>query len=177
MGLFLLLFWCSAVMGRCGTRTSLAIIRGSASSIPDWAGANSRFALVREFVGKSLICLTVISTKRRLREQNRRNSRFYGKNREFCPQGAESAVTQPPESGADCPVACRPPLRRQSPFIPVLSEWARALDTVDRPANMQLTRAVLHYYDSWRECALTIGFKAETEQDCCPNGHYLALSC
>ena len=85
MGLFLLLFWCSAVMGRCGTRTSLAIIRGSASSIPDWAGANSRFALVREFVGKSLICLTVFSTKRRLREQNRRNSRFDGKTANFAP--------------------------------------------------------------------------------------------
>ena len=119
--------WCSAVMGRCGTRTFSAIIRRSASLIPGWAGANSRFALVRDFAGKGLICLTVFSAKQRLREQNRRNSRFDGKNRKFCPQGAKSAVTQPPESGADCPVACRPPLRRQSPFIPVLSEWARAL--------------------------------------------------
>ena len=87
MGLFLFLFWCSAVMGRCGTQTSLAIIRGSASSIPDWAGANSRFAPVREFVGKSLICLTVFSTKRRWASKIDEIPGSTGKTANFAPKG------------------------------------------------------------------------------------------
>jgi len=68
------------------------------------ARANSRFVLLREFVGKSLICLTVFTAKQRLSGQNRSNSRFDGKNREM-PQAALQAVprgfpTTPPISGA-----------------------------------------------------------------------------
>jgi hypothetical protein len=68
MCLFLVLLWCWAA------------VPGSANLIPVWAGANSRFAPLREFVGNGLIWLTVFAAKRRWREQNRRNSGFDGNN-------------------------------------------------------------------------------------------------
>jgi hypothetical protein len=65
--------------------TYFGIIPGSGNLIPDWVGANSRFALLREFVPKGLIYLTIFAGKLLLREENRRNSRFNRKNREFAP--------------------------------------------------------------------------------------------
>ena len=62
MCLFLVLFWCSFSWDDAEAETFLAIIPGSASLIPDWAGANSRFALW-EFAGNGLICLTVFAAK------------------------------------------------------------------------------------------------------------------
>ncbi len=84
---------------------SPGIIPGSANLIPGCTGVNSRFAVLREFAGKGLICLTVFTAKRRLSGENRRNSRLGGKNLEFCPRPAEPAVAQLPDNGADlgCP--------------------------------------------------------------------------
>jgi hypothetical protein len=78
MCFFLVLFWCSVVAR-------------------DILGDNSRFgvlnsrlgrsefpvSLPRESVRKGLIWLAVFAEKRGARGQNRQNSRFHGKNREF----------------------------------------------------------------------------------------------
>jgi hypothetical protein len=44
---------------------------------------NSRFALLREFAGKGLICFGLFAAKPRLARENQRNSRLNGKNREL----------------------------------------------------------------------------------------------
>jgi hypothetical protein len=54
MGLLLVLFCCWAVV-QMRVRTFSGIIPGSASLIPGWVGANSRFELLREFARKGLI--------------------------------------------------------------------------------------------------------------------------
>jgi len=87
MCLLLILFWCSAVVRGWG--------------VPKILGENSRFgefnsrlgrrefpfALLREFARKGLIYLAVFAAKMAGAGENRRNSRFVGKNREFCPTG------------------------------------------------------------------------------------------
>jgi hypothetical protein len=114
MGFFLVLFWCSAIVGDAKARNILAIIPGSASVIPDWTSANSRLALLREFAGKCLICLTILAARQQLRGENRRIPGFDGKNRESCPTdgtGRSAASRQRRRSlllGADRPVACQP---------------------------------------------------------------------
>jgi hypothetical protein len=68
------------------------IVPGSATVIPVWSGANSRFAALRELAGKGLICFIVCAAKRWSRRENRRNSGLGGNNREFYPtppQGAQ----------------------------------------------------------------------------------------
>jgi hypothetical protein len=56
-----------------------------------FGGFNSRlgrckfpFGTLREFARNGLICLAVFSAKTALTGQNRKNFRFYGKNRESC---------------------------------------------------------------------------------------------
>jgi hypothetical protein len=63
VSLFLILFWCSAVVG--GARTFFGMIPGLSNLIPGWAGANSRLARLPEFAGNRLICLTVFAAKGR----------------------------------------------------------------------------------------------------------------
>ncbi len=70
------------------------IVPGSATLIPGWAGANSRFAVPPEFSGKGLICFTVCAAKRWFRGENRRNSRFDGKSREFRPTPRRNAASR-----------------------------------------------------------------------------------
>jgi hypothetical protein len=69
MGLFVVPL---IVLGR-GETTRRPNIPGN---IPGYAGANSRFGLLREFAAKGLIRLTVFAAKRRLGAENRRNTRF-----------------------------------------------------------------------------------------------------
>src|SRR5690348_13499878 len=85
---FLVLFWCSAVVARCGG--------------PNILGDNSRFGVfnsrlgrgelpvrtLREFAGKGLIYPTILAARRQRSGQNRQNSRFFGKNREFASTAA-----------------------------------------------------------------------------------------
>ncbi len=59
MGLFLVIFWCSAIADDAEARIFLAMLPGSARLIPAWDSLNSRIASLREFGGKGLIWLTV----------------------------------------------------------------------------------------------------------------------
>ena len=77
MGLFQLLFWCAAVVTGSNSR---------------FGGFNSRlgpnefpFSRLRELARKVLTYLTVFAGKTAILGENRENSRFHGKNREFCP--------------------------------------------------------------------------------------------
>jgi hypothetical protein len=70
------------------------MVPGSETLISGWAGANSRFAALREFAGKGLICFTVCAAQWWLRGENRRNSRFDGKSREFRPTPLRNAAPQ-----------------------------------------------------------------------------------
>jgi hypothetical protein len=63
------------------------VIPGSADLIPDWAANNSRLALLREFARRRLIYLTFFAAGWWFPEQNRRNSRLNGKNRELRSHG------------------------------------------------------------------------------------------
>src|SRR5216683_1318407 len=80
MGLFLVLFWCSTVAGDILRYNSRFDVFNSRLG-----SANSRLARLRELAGKGLIYFIVFADKTTVFEQNRRNSRFHGKNREFCP--------------------------------------------------------------------------------------------
>ena len=75
MWLFQLLFWCAAVVTGSNSR---------------FGGFNSRlgpnkfpFSRLRELARKGLTYLTVFGAETALFEDNRENSRFQGKNREF----------------------------------------------------------------------------------------------
>jgi hypothetical protein len=86
MGLFLIVNWCRAAVEQCGGRNIL--------------GDNSRFGvsnsglgyrkfpvmLPRELDRKGMIRLTVFVAPTMVLGSNRRNSRYNGKNREFCPR-------------------------------------------------------------------------------------------
>ena len=85
MFLFLVLLWCSAVVYDAGARTVFAVI-------PRFGEFNSRLGgckfPVRITTGireQELDLLHVFAAKRRLRGENRLNSRFDGKNRQFLP--------------------------------------------------------------------------------------------
>jgi hypothetical protein len=78
MGLFLVLFWCSAVAGdtlRYNSRFGVFNSRLGPNKFP--------FSLLRELAGKGLIGLAVFAAKKALMWNNRKNSRFHGNNREF----------------------------------------------------------------------------------------------
>src|ERR1700736_3891729 len=70
------------------------MVPGSETLISGWAGANSRFAALREFAGKGLICFTVCAAQWWLCGENRQNSRFDGKSREFRPTPLRNAAPQ-----------------------------------------------------------------------------------
>jgi hypothetical protein len=76
MCLFLVLFWCSAVVERRGGPNIFADNSLFGDFNSRLGGANSRFAVLREFAGKRLICFTVFAAKRQLFGENRENSRF-----------------------------------------------------------------------------------------------------
>src|SRR5882762_7844560 len=102
MGLLLVLFWCW-VVARMRVRTFSGIIPGSASFIPGWVGANSRFALLREFARKGLFYLTIIPDERLLSEENRRNSRFRREKPGILPHRRNGPRLRFPVNGAGCP--------------------------------------------------------------------------
>ena len=60
MALLLLLSWCRAVM-RAILAGIIPVIPGSADSIADWVRVNSRLRLLRQFGGKALIWLTILT--------------------------------------------------------------------------------------------------------------------
>jgi hypothetical protein len=71
MGLFLLLLWCSAVIGDLlGDNSRFGVFN---SRLP---GANSRLAPFRELAVKALIYLTVFAAKTAVIGENRKNSRY-----------------------------------------------------------------------------------------------------
>ncbi len=79
MGLFLVLFWYSAVAGdalRYNSRFHGFNSRLSRRKFP--------FPSLRELAGKRLIYLTVFAVKDDGYRRNRENSRFHGNNREIC---------------------------------------------------------------------------------------------
>src|SRR5258705_11935871 len=79
MGLFLVLFWCSAVTGdilRYNSRFGVFNSRLGRRKFP--------FPLLRELARKGLIRLALFGTRTALLGNNRENSRFHGNNREFC---------------------------------------------------------------------------------------------
>lgn len=76
MCFFLILYWCSAIMERCGGAN---ILRGNSrfdEFNPRLGGANSRFGPLREFVYNILIHLTIFAARGRLHGETRQNSRF-----------------------------------------------------------------------------------------------------
>ena len=78
MGLFLVLFWCSAMAGdilRYNSRFGVFNSRLSRQKFP--------FLLLRELAAKSLIYLDVFVVKTALVGNNRKNSRFHGNKREI----------------------------------------------------------------------------------------------
>jgi hypothetical protein len=150
MGLFLVLFWCSAVAGdtlRYNSRFGVFNSRLGPNKFP--------FSLLRELAGKGLICLAVFAAKKALMWNNRKNSRFHGNNREFAAgetgggtgcNGADLRCSRRIDlshanrgDAAPCkrrgashptkPAArCRPPpCRHPTQSAPVLSERATAL--------------------------------------------------
>src|SRR5713226_6661261 len=102
MGLLLVLFWCWVVV-RMRVRTFSGIIPGSASLLPGWVGANSRFALLREFARKGLFYLPIIPDERLLSKENRRNSRFRREKPGILPASAERPRRRLPDNGAAYP--------------------------------------------------------------------------
>src|SRR5690348_1429942 len=84
MCLFLIFYWCAAVAGRCGGPS----IVGGNSRFDEFnsrlGGHKFPFTPVTEFAGNGLIRLNVFATEQRLSGPNRKNSRYYGNNREFC---------------------------------------------------------------------------------------------
>ena len=75
MWLFQLLFWCAAVVTGSNSR-----FRGFDSRL----GSNKfPFSRLRELARKVLTYLTVFGAKTAVLGENRENSRFQGKNREF----------------------------------------------------------------------------------------------
>jgi len=110
MGLLLVLFGCAAVVRRCGG----PIILGDSSRFGEFnSRLHRREFPVRVATGicwQGLICLTVFAAEWRLPEENRRNSRLAGKNREFCPWPSERAVAQLHDNGAD--LGCLGPIVR-----------------------------------------------------------------
>ncbi len=81
MGFFVVLFWCAAVARgvlRHHSRFGVFNSRLGADKFP--------FGRLRELVGKGLICLVVFGAETALMENNRKNSRVHGNNREFRPR-------------------------------------------------------------------------------------------
>jgi hypothetical protein len=101
MLLFLFLSWCAAVAGRSGGPNIIGD-NSRSSRFGEFNSrlgrANSRFGLPRELAGKGFIWLPFFSEKRRLRGQNRRNSRLNGKSRELSYR-RNARVTVPPGMG------------------------------------------------------------------------------
>src|ERR1700720_3111162 len=89
MGLFLVLFWCSIVAGDILWSNSRFGVFSSR-----FGEFNSRLVRSRELAGKSLIRLTVFAAKNAVKGENRENSRFQGKNREFA-RLPEAPAAQP----------------------------------------------------------------------------------
>jgi hypothetical protein len=82
MGLFLVLFWCAAVARDIlpyNSRFGVFNSRLGPNKFP--------FPPRRELPGKGLICLTVPGADTALFGNNRKNSRFHGKSREFVATG------------------------------------------------------------------------------------------
>jgi len=99
MGLFLVLFWCSAVAGdtlRYNSRLGVFNSRLGPNKFP--------FSRQRELAGKGLIYLVVLCVDAALFGNIRENSRFDGKNRETAQAAlrvvARSFPTTPPISVA-----------------------------------------------------------------------------
>jgi len=92
MGLLLVFFWALGSVWRSGARNGFPVIPGSADLIPDWAGANSRFGVIRELAGKELNYLVIFAAKRRFIGNSGENSRYDGNNREACPGQPGSAA-------------------------------------------------------------------------------------
>ena len=87
MGLFLVLFWCSAVAGdalRYNSRFGGFNSRLSRRKFP--------FPPLRELAGKSLNYFTVLAAKTTIIGENRENSRFHGNNREISADTAQPAT-------------------------------------------------------------------------------------
>src|SRR5260370_5212221 len=76
MCFFLILYWCSAIIGRCGGANILRDNSRFDEFNPRLCGANSRFGPLREFVYNMLIYLTIFAARGRLHGENRQNSRF-----------------------------------------------------------------------------------------------------
>jgi hypothetical protein len=91
---------------------------------------NSRFAVLREVTGKGLIWLAVFAAKWPSSGQNRRNSRFDGKNREFSPSGGwRDEPWRRPDNGAD--------LRGRGRIVPLIAN--RSVVGVQHFATIGLT--------------------------------------
>jgi hypothetical protein len=78
MCLFPALILCSVELGQYGSLDTLDYNSRFDEFNSRLAGANSRFALLRELAGKGLIRLTVCAAKPRRHGENRRISRFDG---------------------------------------------------------------------------------------------------
>jgi len=93
MGLFLVLLCCSAVVGGCG---GLGIFPDN-SRFGEFnsrlGGANSRFALLREFASKALIRLTVFADNRGCSWRIDEIPGCDGKNRESAPTADQSSAS------------------------------------------------------------------------------------
>ena len=79
MALFVVLLWCTLFLKRYGGSNNSRF--GESNS--RLAGENSRFGLLRESTCDPLIWLSIFTGTWRFFRENRRNSRFDGKNREF----------------------------------------------------------------------------------------------
>jgi hypothetical protein len=79
MGLTLVLFWCASLAGEAfwdNSRFGEFNSRLGPNKFP--------VSRLRELAGKGLIRLTVFAAKMAVSGENRKNSRFHGKNRESC---------------------------------------------------------------------------------------------
>src|SRR6516165_10353138 len=85
--LILLSQWLRGAAAKAWLFFVIPVIPSSADLIPDWAGKNSRFTLLRELARKSLIWLAVFAGGRPFYDENRQKSRYNGKKREFAPAG------------------------------------------------------------------------------------------
>src|SRR5260370_30308399 len=87
MCFFLVLYWRSAILGGCSGANILRDNSRFDEFNSRLGGANSRFGPLREFVYNMLIYLTIFAARGPLHGENRQNSCFDGKNREFCRTG------------------------------------------------------------------------------------------
>ena len=113
MGLFLVLFWYSAVAGdalRYNSRFHGFNSRLSRRKFP--------FPSLRELAGKRLIYPTVFAVKDDGYRRNREDSRFHGNNREFCRHRRNERwhSLQRRRSALPAPIVSSPPYRRVQPF-------------------------------------------------------------